>query len=428
MSLRFRKSIKIAKGLRLNVSKSGLGLSVGARGASISIGSRGAYANLGIPGTGLSVREKIGGGSTRATSSYKQNVSNINVKTIISIDDETGKETIWLETEDGRPINDESILRKIKKLDSFKNKLEEVRIKTQEEVSRKAEVLINIYKNSEKIITLEEVKSKAETLKPEKYTRKQFTVSQPSKGAIEYELNQRAKNEIKTWKFWELKKLRNEFVINNIDKIFDEEIKKWENEKSIFDEVENKKEIEENSEYLREYNEQLSLFSKIIIGDSEYIQKAFESVLLEIELPLDFSVSYQVTDSCIEIDLDLPEIESYPTNKAEILQSGKVSIKSKNKKDINGDYAKSIIGLAFYFSSIAFNISPAINRVSVAGYTQRTNKKTGNIEDQYVYKIDFDRNVFSGLNISSIEPIEAIENFNHEISISSNFELKTINL
>jgi hypothetical protein len=40
MGIRFRRSVKIAKGVRLNVSKSGLGLSVGGRGKSISAGPR----------------------------------------------------------------------------------------------------------------------------------------------------------------------------------------------------------------------------------------------------------------------------------------------------------------------------------------------------------------------------------------------------
>lgn len=51
--MRFRKSIKIAKGVRLNVSKSGLGVSAGVRGARIGVNSRGAYTSTSIPGTGL---------------------------------------------------------------------------------------------------------------------------------------------------------------------------------------------------------------------------------------------------------------------------------------------------------------------------------------------------------------------------------------
>jgi hypothetical protein len=68
MGLRFRRTLKIAPGLRLNVSRSGLSLTAGPRGASINFGPKGTFANVGFPGTGLSYREKLGGGvGARAT-------------------------------------------------------------------------------------------------------------------------------------------------------------------------------------------------------------------------------------------------------------------------------------------------------------------------------------------------------------------------
>ncbi len=54
MGFRFRKSIKIFSGLRLNLSKSGPSISIGGRGHSVNISSRGSRVNIGIPGTGLS--------------------------------------------------------------------------------------------------------------------------------------------------------------------------------------------------------------------------------------------------------------------------------------------------------------------------------------------------------------------------------------
>ncbi len=60
MALSFRKRIKIAKGLNLNLSKSGVGVSVGTKGASVSVGKNGTYVNNSIPGTGIYHRQKIG--------------------------------------------------------------------------------------------------------------------------------------------------------------------------------------------------------------------------------------------------------------------------------------------------------------------------------------------------------------------------------
>ncbi len=59
MGFRFQRRIKIAPGIRPNVSKSGLSLTTGLRGASVNVGKKGIYSNLGIPGTGLSRRDRL---------------------------------------------------------------------------------------------------------------------------------------------------------------------------------------------------------------------------------------------------------------------------------------------------------------------------------------------------------------------------------
>jgi hypothetical protein len=54
MGVRFRRSIKIAPGIKLNVTKTGLDLTAGVRGAHYSVHSSGRRTStVGIPGTGL---------------------------------------------------------------------------------------------------------------------------------------------------------------------------------------------------------------------------------------------------------------------------------------------------------------------------------------------------------------------------------------
>lgn len=64
MGLRFRKSIKIAPGVKLNIGLKSVGISVGGKHAGISINSKtGATARVSAGhGTGLSYVTKIGGG------------------------------------------------------------------------------------------------------------------------------------------------------------------------------------------------------------------------------------------------------------------------------------------------------------------------------------------------------------------------------
>ena len=66
MGLRFRKSIKIAPGVKVNLGKKSAGISVGNKYGGVSVNSKtGARARVSAPGTGLSYSKKIGKSASR---------------------------------------------------------------------------------------------------------------------------------------------------------------------------------------------------------------------------------------------------------------------------------------------------------------------------------------------------------------------------
>jgi hypothetical protein len=65
VGFRFRKSIKIAKGVRINLGKTGASVSLGGKGATLNVGTKGVRATIGIPGSGISYSAKISGGMGR---------------------------------------------------------------------------------------------------------------------------------------------------------------------------------------------------------------------------------------------------------------------------------------------------------------------------------------------------------------------------
>lgn len=80
MGLQFRKSIKICKGVNLNISKTGVGISVGTKGARYSMHSSGRRtATVGIPGTGLYYTKNLANAkkktSKKDTAAAKTNTS-----------------------------------------------------------------------------------------------------------------------------------------------------------------------------------------------------------------------------------------------------------------------------------------------------------------------------------------------------------------
>ncbi len=58
MGFRFRRRLRIAKGLYLNVSKTGTSVSIGRRGATLNLSEHGTRTTVGLPGSGLSYRSR----------------------------------------------------------------------------------------------------------------------------------------------------------------------------------------------------------------------------------------------------------------------------------------------------------------------------------------------------------------------------------
>ena len=70
VGVRFRRSIKLAPGVKLNVTKSGFGVTTGSKVARYSVHSSGRRTvGLGLPGTGTYYQKSSVGGPSRATSS-----------------------------------------------------------------------------------------------------------------------------------------------------------------------------------------------------------------------------------------------------------------------------------------------------------------------------------------------------------------------
>ena len=59
MAFRFRRTIQILPGVRLNIGKNGLSFSVGQKGSSVTLNKSGIHSNVGAPGTGMSFRKTI---------------------------------------------------------------------------------------------------------------------------------------------------------------------------------------------------------------------------------------------------------------------------------------------------------------------------------------------------------------------------------
>ena len=89
MGLRFRKSLKIASGVKLNIGKKSIGISAGNKYGGISVNSKnGAKVRASAPGTGFSYSEKISKKAfTKNNTTSKHEKSHLTTDEIISYSD-----------------------------------------------------------------------------------------------------------------------------------------------------------------------------------------------------------------------------------------------------------------------------------------------------------------------------------------------------
>lgn len=71
MGFRFRRSIGIIPGVRLNFGRQGTSVSLGVRGAHMTVGPTGVRKTVGIPGTGMSYTTHEGWGTRRTPGSVR---------------------------------------------------------------------------------------------------------------------------------------------------------------------------------------------------------------------------------------------------------------------------------------------------------------------------------------------------------------------
>jgi hypothetical protein len=415
--MRFRKIVSIGKIARVNFSKSGASLTLGVPGVSVNIGKSGAYLNTGIPGTGLYNRQKISGSSR--SSGSRQSVLRF------SLDVNETNEIVLLDEKD-KQIIDESVIRRIKRTEEYKHFVLTHEKEMKEAVDNANTSFVNLYKLSPELINKIDIEEKLNGLELKKYDVQKLKITEPNKHDVKIELFIRARKEIKSFAFWSINKKREEFVNDNLENEFKNRMNEWKDKKERFLNEQNEIKEIKDKEFKEEYIEEKYTYESIISGDPEYVESEIDDLLSRIQLPVEFSIQYEYENNNVFIDLDLPEIEYIPTEKSTILASGKSKIKNKTQKDIKYDYIICVCGLAYFISSNIFNISTGILNILISGYTQRISRKTGNIEDEYVYSVIFDRENFQKINVKNIAPAESFELFKNRLDITKTGIMKTI--
>lgn len=378
MAIRFRKSLKLAPGIRMNLSGGGLSWSLGPRGASIGIGKRGTFLNTGIPGTGLSSRQSLtGGGSAsleqRRPTEQQQPTAATTVSLTVSVSDDG---EVTFKDSNGNPVSAALIeSAKQQKGDAIKGVIQ----KACDDLNAQVESLGELHLQT------------PSPKKPPTYQPQSFDVPRPvppvpkvpgffagffkSKVADIEAANARAQDN------------------------FGSALREWEYAETQFEAAERRKQ---------------ELISKAVSGDTEAMEGFFGEVLMDIVWPRETVVSFEVREggTHLAFDVDLPEREDMPTKTASVPQRGfKLSVKEIGPTNIQKMYAKHIHSIGFRLLGEAFGMLPTVQEVTLSGYSQRKNKATGQEVDEYLLSMVVPRLAWEGINFDSLQSIDVLEAF-----------------
>lgn len=387
MALRFRKSVKILPGVRVNFGLKGASVRVGAKGASVSIGKQGVYGNVSIPGTGISFREKLSNNSRNERVLKQQRVSEqqTTVGVTLSLLDDGN---ITYRDENGNFL-DKKIITKIwqQQADIVKNWLE-----NQAEKINDMDLITTIHYDMPKPYNepqLEELKFDKE--KP--IEAKKREVNKPSflKSLFFPSSKQKYQADLENAEI-DFQKQTEQYQIN---------LQTWENEKNEFNKAQN--ELKAN-------------FSDLIRTNINTMSEYLEKVLQGLDWARETLVSYDINNSTntVYIDIDLPEIEDIPQRTASIAATGKkLNIKNKTDKQLRLEYSTHIHAIALRVAAYTFATLPSINLIILSGYSQRLDKATAHTNEEYLYSVKFNKSDFSKLNFEKIELIDSVKAFDN---------------
>ena len=430
MGLRYRKSVKICKGVRVNFSKTGVSYTVGTRGASVNFGRNGTYVNTGIPGTGIYARERIGGGNSHSHDSEPTAAVHQQIGIDVVMDDR-GRITLM---NDGNVITDESLIRKIKATPAFqdeKRRLDALRrqkINELLEADRKsADDILKLYQNASVADSMRVFEEKLNSLQPETYIRNTFQLPPPDEEKIRSDLLIEAAEKVKTWAFWRRGKLRREYVSERLPELLTQARRQWNDKKAVFEEMEDAQEQRKKQEYLHDYEMTKLGLQKSIEGDPDFLGVLIDSWISDCTLPFDANIdySYMPEEKKLLLDVDLPEIEDIPGTKMVKLASGNLSQKKKTQSELKQDYAELVFSLAVFLAANLFGLSPAIEKMTMSCYTQRRNA-AGDVEDNYILSVKFDRWPFEKETFRKKDPLEFCMGFENRCNMTSTMLFKKI--
>ncbi|QEZ44159.1 DUF4236 domain-containing protein [Cupriavidus oxalaticus] len=368
MAVRFRKSIKLAPGIRMNLSGSGLGWTLGPRGASVGISSRGTRVNTSF--AGFSASHQISR-PKRAVRTVPTNTSSEKVSMTCKVADDG--QLIFLDS-NGAPVADHLVaLAKQQHKDGLLNLIQAKCDDINAEIESIAEVHLET-PNSNQV---------------PRFSLPTFDIPQPAQPApLKLRFLDRLLKNRRLRVEAEHRRAMAEFEQNSID---------WRAQKA---------------EFARMVEERRDLIERRIYSDTSAMETWLEEVLSDISWPRETEVAFEVLDEgrSVMLDVDLPEVEDMPSKIAAVPARGmKLSVKDLSPTKVQKLYMEHIHAVVFRLIGEVFAALPSARDVVVSGYSQRRNAATGRSQDDYLVSVLVQRNDWNQIDFDHLDQIQVTE-------------------
>ncbi len=485
MGFRFRKSLKLLPGVRLNVGTGGASLSLGVRGASVNVGTRGARMTVGIPGTGLSWSESLTSSAGRRGG---RAVEADQFSSTASLRDAASTPGLTLvHAGSGRRMSAQQIRAAYERLQR-----EEDRAQAQAELDQLQEELdqrLQSWRDMPRVMRIEdmgpllverpfsntaeppeapdlpgaeevlrrEARLRAEAalvpLPAEVFWRARallascaglvfgvcaliwapFPIPGGFLGGFAFLLAAPVVPPVLVW-VWS-HRVRADRLLST-DKATEKDFQeRWSKLRPAL--------VQVHADELAEYNAAVSnaesnwqrfeayrvdVYRRLIAGEEALVESVVSSVLEDLDFPFEAAVEYAMEDITKGyLHVDLPELEDIiPHTRHRILKDGRRKESNRTVAERNALYADLVCGLALQLASEVFFSAPTHQEVFIAAYTQRKNNRTGEFGDDYIYVLRIPRAMLYDIDAETIDPFAFVQRLPGHIRPSSNRALKTL--
>jgi hypothetical protein len=366
MGLRFRKSFKLAPGVRLNVSSGGMSWSLGPRGASVSIGKRGTYFNASLPGTGRSSRTRLD--RPAAQPHPRAAPQTVTVSLSLQVGDDG---VVRYLDQNGFPVSPDLVTQARRQHgDAIRQLLQRRCAEINDDIAALGQLHWNTPAPRSPAAFAPAPFDAAPPLPPAPVTLGFAERLLPGRRQAADAENALRQNE------------------------YEVALAQYDQEKAAHG--------------ARNVQARMA-YSAAIAGNPDPMQQLLEHRLGEIVWPKETLVNLSVSDdgTALALDVDLPEIEHMPTMRATLgARSWDLSLRDAGATAARKLYQQHVHALGFRMLGEAFAALPTVRTIVLSGYSQRIDSATGHTNEDYLYSVRVERNQWSALNFATLEQID----------------------